>query len=138
MSPYRLHLKKNKATHLELRPAVEDEHNSDGYVLHHRTIFEEDQNNSFIVEFRLEMTIENSHRLIVQYASEFVTDPEFDDDFKKSGFVRINAPAIAFPFIRSYVAHITLIAGFESVILPSVNFTVQGDDIKPFDFGKSK
>ena len=85
------------------------------------------------MEFRLGVTVDKSYRLTVQYTSQFETDSEFGADFRDSSFVRINAPAIAFPFIRSYVAHITLIGGFESVILPSVNFTVKDSDIKPFD-----
>ena len=117
---------------MELRPATEEEISLVGHNLRHRTLFHDGSNNTFSVEFGLEVTVEKSYRLTLKYASEFETDSEFDDDFKNSSFVRINAPAIAFPFIRSYVAHITLIAGFESVILPSVNFTVNSSDIKPW------
>jgi len=128
-----LKLKRNRATFLELREANPEEIEQEDFDLRHRTIFDEHQTDSFSVEFRLGVTVDKSYRLTVQYTSQFETDSEIGADFRDSSFVRINAPAIAFPFIRSYVAHITLIGGFESVILPSVNFTVKDSDIKPFD-----
>lgn len=95
----------------------------EGFDLRHRTIFTE-STRQFTVEFQLRLTIERSRAFFVEYSSLFETDTDFDDAFRESSFVRVNAPAIAFPFIRSYVAHITLIGGYESVILPSVNYRV--------------
>lgn len=126
-----LQLKRSRATLLELRKATPEEVSDEGYKLRHRTCFTDGSRNEFSIEFRIEMTVEKTHHLTVQYSSQFETDPEFDEDFVNSSFVTVNAPAIAFPFIRSYVAHITLISGFESIILPSVNFKLKKEDICP-------
>ncbi|MCW1913718.1 protein-export chaperone SecB [Luteolibacter sp. GHJ8] len=131
----KLQLKKNVATQMALRAASEEEESHDGYDLAHRTLFTE-STNTFEVQFRLTLTIaKSSHagaqHFEVEYSSFFETDEEFDEEFKNSAFVRVNAPAIAFPFIRSYVAHVTLIAGYEPVILPSVNYRVPDELAKP-------
>lgn len=52
----------------------------------------------------------------------FSTDCEITDDLKNSDFIKINAAAIAYPFLRSFVANLTLQAGYPSVILPTINF----------------
>ena len=44
------------------------------------------------------------------------------EDFKLSSFPKINAPAIAFPYLRAFVSNLTLQSGLEPVILPSINF----------------
>ena len=124
-----LKLKRSKATALELREATEEESKQDSFDLEHRTIFKEGIMNEFVIEFRLRLTMEKSYHLSAQYASTFETDTDFNDEFKQSSFAKINAPAIAFPFIRSYIAHITLMAGFDSVILPTVNFTLESNGV---------
>jgi preprotein translocase subunit SecB len=52
----------------------------------------------------------------------FKTQNPIDEDFRTSSFVKINAPAIAFPFLRSFITTITVNAGYNAIILPSVNF----------------
>jgi len=52
----------------------------------------------------------------------FETDDVLNEEFMSSSFVKINAPAIAFPYVRSFVSNITLQSGFSPVILPSINF----------------
>ena len=52
----------------------------------------------------------------------FNTSDKINQKFKDSKFIIINAPAIAFPFMRSFVATVTLNAGYSPAILPSVNF----------------
>ena len=78
----------------------------------------------FSVRFLLKLPVQETKFLELEYTSEFETDPEFDSEFENSHWAKANAPAIAFPFVRSYVAHITLIAGYEPVILPSRKFTI--------------
>lgn len=52
----------------------------------------------------------------------FSMDDEIDEAFKVSNFPKINAPAIAFPYIRAFISNLTLQSGFDPVILPSINF----------------
>ncbi len=73
-------------------------------------------------DFKLENEEEN-YCLQTVYEATFSTNKDIDDEFKNSGFPRINAPAIAFPYFRAYISTITQQAGYSSVVLPSVNFT---------------
>lgn len=52
----------------------------------------------------------------------FETDAIITDDFKNGPFPAINAPAIAFPYLRSFLSIFTMQAGYAPVMLPSVNF----------------
>lgn len=52
----------------------------------------------------------------------FEVDKEIDEEFKNSPFVSINAPAIAFPYLRAFLSNFTLQAGFQPIVLPSINF----------------
>lgn len=52
----------------------------------------------------------------------FGLDEEITEKFKVSDFPKINAPAIAFPYLRALISNITLQAGFKPVMLPSINF----------------
>ena len=124
-----LQLIRSIARRLELREAVGDEIEKEGFDLVYQSVFEDGEFRNFSIIFKLTLTMAKKSALIVEYVSNFETDSEFAEDFKTSHFIEKNAPAIAFPFIRSYVAHITLIGGYETVILPSVNFTVPNDGV---------
>lgn len=52
----------------------------------------------------------------------FEGDQNMDDEFKTSSFPIINAPAIAFPYLRSFISILTVQAGYAPVIIPSINF----------------
>ena len=76
----------------------------------------------FHIIFDLHIVHPNDFDLRAKYMSVFSTSSPIDGEFKKSPFTLINAPAIAFPFVRSFVATITLNSGFNPAILPSINF----------------
>lgn len=65
----------------------------------------------------------NDFSLKCNAVGRFVTLEDIDDEFKISHFVKINSPAILFPFVRSYINTITTNSGFSPIILPSVNFS---------------
>lgn len=77
---------------------------------------------SFFVLFTLELNSLEGHRIKLVYKSIFHTDEEINESFKSSRFAFINAPAIAYPFLRAYISTITLNSGLSPVMLPSVNF----------------
>lgn len=56
------------------------------------------------------------------YLAEFETDEPIDQEFMDGHFPSVNAPAIAYPFLRSYVSTVTLNSGVEPMILPTINF----------------
>jgi preprotein translocase subunit SecB len=86
--------------------------------------FDEKQNNNYSVTFNVELKRQNnSFVLSLQATALFESQEPIDENFKKSGFVKTNSPAIAFPFIRSFINTLTTNAGMNPVILPSFNFS---------------
>lgn len=77
----------------------------------------------FNVVFDLEVFNPNDFKLKCKFAVWFKTSEPINEAFKNSHFPTVNAPAIAFPFLRSLISTITLNAGFTPAILTSVNFT---------------
>ena len=60
--------------------------------------------------------------ILMEMVFLFELEEDVDEKFKQSDFLTINAPAIAFPYVRSYISNLTLQSGFSPIILPSVNF----------------
>lgn len=58
----------------------------------------------------------------VKATAHFETSEKVTADFVNSPFARINAPAIAFPYIRVFISNFTLNSGYNPVMLPSFNF----------------
>ena len=58
----------------------------------------------------------------------FKTEGAFRDDWLNSDFVRINAPAIAYPYLRSFISQYTLLSGQGAVVLPAVNFVALAEE----------
>lgn len=76
----------------------------------------------FAVQFELNMQ-DPMYNLSIKVLYEFkLLDGVVDEAFKASSFPKVNAPAIAFPYLRSLISTITLQAGLGPVILPSINF----------------
>ncbi len=86
--------------------------------------FNEYIKNQYSVEFEVEIgNISKEFTLFCKSIAIFETQNEIDENFKQSNFVHLNSPAIAFPFIRSFINTITSNSGIKPVILPSFNFT---------------
>jgi preprotein translocase subunit SecB len=47
-----------------------------------------------------------------------------------NSYFYINAPAIIFPFLRSYIASLTALSGCSTVILPPMNMTPLGKELE--------
>ena len=80
------------------------------------------ESDKFFIIFNLEIKHPRDFELKTQYISMFNTSENIDEEFRNSDFTLVNAPAIAFPFMRSFIATITLNAGYNPAILPSINF----------------
>ena len=65
---------------------------------------------------------ETAFRIDLEMLFLFHFDQEIDEAFQQSSFVKINAPAIAYPYVRSYISNLTLQSGLNPIILPTVNF----------------
>lgn len=84
--------------------------------------FPNDDNRTFYVVFELETTSE-AVSVSVTSKSLFGTDIPIDSDFRESSFAKINAPAIAFPFLRSFLQTLCINAGIPPIVLPAYNFS---------------
>jgi preprotein translocase subunit SecB len=116
-----LQLLKSIARSMELRDATPEEIGGEAMNLGYGSAFLDAEDYEFAIIFNVKIVFEEKH-LDVEYMSIFKTDSVITQEFKDSHFVKVNAPAIAFPFVRSYIAHLSLIGGYKPMILPSFNF----------------
>lgn len=82
---------------------------------------EEEKEKSFGIGFIVEI-MSNSYKIKLEMRFFFESDEIIDDNFKKSSFPKVNAPAIAFPYLRAYISNLTMQSGFTPLLLPSINF----------------
>ena len=85
-----------------------------------------DENTKDIYSTNFEINIQSENKelfLKLTAIAFFKTSNEIDKEFLESNFVQVNSPAIAFPFIRSYINTITTNSGIPPIILPSFNFS---------------
>ncbi len=69
------------------------------------------------------MSLENNDfKLKLKAVAQFSTDQDIDEEFIQSPFVKINAPAIAFPYVRTFISNLTLNSGYNPIVLPAFNF----------------
>ena len=96
---------------------------NDSFDLESGNFFSDNKDdNTFGVAFKLNIN-DRSFDLIIEAFFNFeIVDEKMTEDFKLSSFPKINAPAIAFPYLRAFVSNLTLQSGLEPVILPSINF----------------
>ncbi|UYP31949.1 protein-export chaperone SecB [Pseudomonas sp. Z8(2022)] len=86
----------------------------------------EPETEAFAVVFSFSALVPNqSLEVDVEYIAEFVTDSPISEDFKKSHFPKVNAPAIAFPYLRAFISNLLLNSGYSPLILPSINFAAK-------------
>lgn len=83
--------------------------------------FSEENSKEFGIGFRINIKDEEFN-ILMEMVFLFELDEDVDEKIKQSDFLTINAPAIAFPYVRSYISNLTLQSGFSPIILPSVNF----------------
>lgn len=84
-------------------------------------LYPDDANNIFGVGFKVSFCQEGFN-VELEMRFFFEVDSIIDDDFKNGPFPAINAPAIAFPYLRSFLSILTMQAGYAPVMIPSVNF----------------
>lgn len=118
-----------KAVSAELKCIDEppDGNFKDEFNLELKNILFADSDNHFGKAFILDVAIHNPDQKEVVYVkTEFHTifecDEDVNEEFLSSQFVRVAAPAIGFPYLRAFVSNLSLSAGYNPIILPSINF----------------
>lgn len=80
------------------------------------------------IQLNLVALIETNVVLSVKYAVEFAVKDPVQDNFAvteetlRDTFIQVNAPAIAYPYLRAFVSTVCVNAGYESVFLSPINF----------------
>jgi preprotein translocase subunit SecB len=99
---------------------------------HYSLAFSVHDNHSFCVIFALAILEQPGQNLLpgparinVTAEAWFRSKKAIDMEFKSSSIARQNAPAIAFPYLRSFVSTVTINAGAPQIILPTYNFSRQ-------------
>lgn len=91
------------------------------FTLRFKKVFDSKNKNFFKIIFYL-MVNDKKFNLDIEAMFDFLTDEEISEEFKNSHFPEINAPAIAYPYLRAYVSNLTLQSGVTPVMLPTINF----------------
>jgi preprotein translocase subunit SecB len=83
-----------------------------------------DENRNYTVNFSVLLTDNKKGLNIKLNASAlFEAQNQITEEFKNSHFVKTNSPAIAFPYLRSFITTLTSNTGIGQVILPTMNFS---------------
>lgn len=99
-----------------------DKKNRDQFSFDLDVGFSEVDKSQFMVTIQAELTKKDQYLMQMVFVSEFEVNQDIDEEFKNSKFPYVNAPAIAYPFFRSFVANTLVNAGWDVHYLPSVNF----------------
>lgn len=110
-----------KVEELQLSTSIVDDREDNNFNMSMGNFFPEEDTHVFGVVFNIELQ-DKAFDLSIKAVFLFYIDEMITEEFKVSGFPKINAPAIAFPYLRAYISNLTLQSGFEPVMLPSINF----------------
>lgn len=111
----------HKVIGVNLKPSQEKDSEKE-FNLQYEPHFYEKDKKKFDVIFNINLLEPNQYHLTLKYKTTFKTSNDINEKFKKSHFPFVNAPAIGFPFLRSFVSFMILNAGYSPLILPSINF----------------
>lgn len=123
----KLMLKDYKVINLDFE-VLSEQNIEDQFNLKVGQIFNEKEEKSFGIGFIVVIT-NNSYKIELEMNFLFESDEIIDERFKNSSFPKVNAPAIAFPYLRAYISNLTMQSGFTPLLLPSINF-VELSDLK--------
>jgi len=84
----------------------------------------ENSKTQFFIIYKVSITNKDgSLFLSTNYHAIFTTKDNITEDLLKSEIIRVNAAAIGFPYLRSFITQLTINAGCAPLILPTINFT---------------
>lgn len=79
----------------------------------------------------MHVSIEDTNKMAkvnVSLNATFKVDTDNEREF--NGFLYVNAPAIVFPYLRAYVSALTSLSGVNTIVLPTLNLTEKGQELK--------
>ena len=117
----KISLKECKVQEMTFSIVKNDDRKEDSFDLKTSQVFPEEENRRFDLFFEIDVK-DTDFDLFIKMLFIFEIDDDITEEFKVSDFSKINAPAIAFPYLRALISNITLQSGFRPVMLPSINF----------------
>lgn len=91
------------------------------FALRFKKNFDIKNKKSFRIIFYLTVN-DKKFNLDIEAMFNFLTDEYITEEFKQSHFTEVNAPAIAYPYLRAFVSNLTLQSGVDPAVLPTINF----------------
>lgn len=107
---------------------IESSPQEDTFKLSFFNAYNEKSKSYFVVKFDISLESKAGFSLSLSYVAYFEADSDLDDDFKKSHFPTVNAPAIAYPFLRSFISTLVVNSGYGAIILPTINFQALSEE----------
>ena len=117
----KISLKECKVQEMTFSIVKNDDRKEDSFDLKTSQVFPEEDNRRFDLFFEIDIK-DTDFDMFIKMLFIFEIDNDITEEFKVSDFPKINAPAIAFPYLRALISNITLQSGFSPVMLPSINF----------------
>ena len=117
----KISLKESKVQEMNFSIIKNDDRKKDSFDLKTSQTFPEEEKRRFDLFFEINIKDKDfDFNIIMLFIFEL--DDDITEEFKISDFPKINAPAIAFPYLRAFISNVTLQSGFNPVMLPSINF----------------
>ena len=119
-----LRLAETKVSSLEISDKVENVE-EEKLNISFSAQFSEENKKAFLLSFDVQIAHKDNLLFKIVFNAIFNTNEEIDEEFMKSSFVSINAPAIAYPYLRAFVSSLMTISGYDHLILPTINFAAE-------------
>jgi preprotein translocase subunit SecB len=95
-------------------------------AIRYSPVYRDDKQREFAVVFDLVQHLPPAGLLKLNYIAVFETEGDIDPVFKEGLLPRVNAPAVAYPYLRALVSQFSALAGLETCTLPIKNFVKDG------------
>jgi len=113
--------KASKLSLIEINEIIDDNESPNDFSLSYSIGKSDDSDNFFLIKFDI-TTGSKEVELNMEFQALFNSDEKVTEDFLNSHFASVNCPAIVYPYLRSFVSTLTLNAGYEPIMLPTINF----------------
>lgn len=101
------------------------------YELKNWVSFDEVSPRKFAVGFEVDVVLQERFRLKMDFYTIFESEDDIANEDRENSFIKINAPAMAFPFFRAVICQTVVLFGFKPVILPPLNFFERAETSSP-------
>lgn len=93
-------------------------------ILQPEEFISEEEKRMFVIEFDARISEHGSTApfFVTKYHVTFQSELPFTKEYLDTPGIKINCPAIAFPFLRAFVTTVSANAGYPPIMLPSINF----------------